>query len=513
MPRPALVLAATSLAAFTATLDNTVVAVALRDLQRSLGSGVTGLQGVVTAYLVALAALLLAGGALVDRWGAHRVLQLGLAVFAGASVGCATAGSVETLIWWRAVQGTGAALMLPGGLAVLADSRPDPADRRRAIGLWAAAAASALVAGPVVGGALVAAHGWPAVFWINLPLCGLVALAIVRRTGARPARQHAFDGPGTVLTCLVLGLATYAVVLLGRGGQSGRALSCLVLSGLATAALAMVERRRNDPLLPADLLATRGFRGAVLGTAVASLALFVLLVFVSLFLELVQDLDAGQTGLLLLPLPLALVVAAALSGRWHAVVGPLVVGLLVSAAGLLVLGLRLRTGTSHTELRLVLAVIGAGVGLTTAPLVSVALAVAQEARAGLAAAAVSVARELGGVLAIAGLGSLAVARLSARLTTTLADGGVSPANRPELVNALLGARASEVRRLLLQDLTLPQALALGGRIADSATESFVASTRLVLLGAGATSLFAAVACGWLLTNAGSDQRGESSAGS
>ena len=147
-----LVLVATSAAAFTATLDNTVVAVALRDLQRDLGAGVTGLQGVVTAYTVALAALLLTGGALVDTLGARRVLLAGLAVFGLASLGCALSTTVVTLVACRAAQGAGAALLLPGGLAVLAASYPDPVARRRAVGVWAGVGGSALVAGPVVGG-------------------------------------------------------------------------------------------------------------------------------------------------------------------------------------------------------------------------------------------------------------------------------------------------------------------------------------------------------------------------
>jgi DHA2 family methylenomycin A resistance protein-like MFS transporter len=499
--RGRLVLIATSLAAFTATLDNTVVAVALRDVQRDLGSGVTGLQGVVTAYTVTLAALLLAGGALVDIIGARRVLHLGLIGFAAASIGCATSGSVTALVTWRAVQGIGAALLLPGGLAVLAAAYPDPVRRKHAVGLWAAAGGLALVAGPVVGGELVARHGWPSVFWVNVPLCVLVLVLLVpaRASQGRVEQgRRTFDALGTVLTCGALGSATYAVVLAGRHGLSAGVALALLVSAAAAALLWLVERRTTDPLLPGVLLRSRVFSGAMFGAFAAALAVFVLMVFLSLFLQLVQDLDARQTGMVLLPLPLALVVAAPLAGRWHAVVAPVVLGLVLAGTGLVGLGLALHAGTGRHEVEAWLALVGAGVGLTTAPLVTAALAIAGDARAGLAAASVNVARELGGVVAIGGLGALAVARLSARLTDVLTTIGVPAHLRPEMLDLMLGARRTEARRVLLRDVGVDKALAGAQLLQDSATASFVASTRLVLQSAGVVLLVLAVLSGLLL---------------
>jgi DHA2 family methylenomycin A resistance protein-like MFS transporter len=495
--RPRLVLVATSLAAFTATLDNTVVAVALRDMQVSLGSGVSGLQGIVTAYTVALAALLLAGGALVDVAGAKRVLLAGVAVFGTASAGCAAAGTVSELIAWRAVQGAGAALVLPGGLAVLAASYPDPIRRRRAVGIWAASAGVALVTGPIVGGALVAARGWPSVFWVNLPLCALVA-ALVIPAPSGPRRPRSLDVPGALLTCAVLGPMAYGVVLAGRGGSAGRAALCGLVALVALAALVVVERRQTEPLLPADLVRDRHFSGATLGAFAGALAVFVLLVFLSLYLQLVQDFDAAATGVILLPLPAALIATSALTGRWHAVVLPVTVGLVVAGVGLTRLGLVLDATSSRTEIGVLLALIGVGVGLTTAPLVTAALAAAGEPRAGLAAAGVSTARELGGVIAIGGLGSVAVARLSGQLTEALADAGVTAAGRPALVDALLGARKPEVRRLLLDELGLDRTLALNQALSDTATASFLTSTQLVLVLAGGVLLASALVCGLTL---------------
>ena len=496
MRRAPLVLVATSLAAFTATLDNTVVAVALRAMQKDLGASVPGLQGVVTAYTVSLAALLLVGGGLVDLLGAKRVLLGGLAVFAAASAGCALAPSTSWLVAARAVQGVGASLLLPGGLAVLAAAYPVAELRRRAIGVWAGAGGLALVAGPVLGGALVQAFDWESVFWLNVPLCALVAL-VVSGTPVVPATGGRLDVTGAALTCATLGLATYAVVLAGRHGLSLGV--GLALGGAAAAAVGLARaERRPDPLLPAVLLSDRRFSGGALGAFAASLAVFVLMVFIALYLELVQKLDAQGAGLVLLPLPLALVVVAPVAARLRATALPVALGLLVSAGGLLALGVVLREDTGHPLLEVLLAVVGAGVGLTTAAVVSSAVDAAGSERAGLAAATVNVARELGGVVAVAGLGALAVARLTARLSDRLTSAGVSSGQKPHLLDLLLQADSDGVRRQLLRDIGVDGTLKLGNGLVDTASASFVASTRVVLVVAGAFLLLLSAVTGRLL---------------
>lgn len=535
MRAPVIVLVATSVATFTANLDNTVVAVALRDVQTDLGSGVLGLQGVVTAYTVTLAALLLAGGALVDAVGGRRVLLLGVLVFAGASALCAEAGSVTSLVVWRVVQGLGAALLLPGGLAVLAQAYPDPVRRRRAVAVWAAVGGAALVAGPVVGGELVDHHGWPAVFWVNVPLCALVVLLLAplprsrdqqdlsprtrrRRVSRRPvdhewgagagSRGRAGTGvwPGAALTALVLGAATYAVVLLGRHTLAWAPVGLLCVAALGGVALVRVESRSASPLLPGRLVRDRRFQGATLAAFAAALAVFVLMVFVSLFLQLVQGHDARAAGRVLLALPVALVVSAVLTSRSHALVLPVLVGLLLAGAGLLGLGAAVHVGVPDSTVTAWLAVVGTGAGLTTAPVVAATLASAGADRVGLASASVTVARELGGVVAVAGLGALAVARLTARLTTTLVATGVPAGDRAGLLDALLRADRPDVRRQLVESVGAARALGAYGRFQAEATASFVSSTRWVLTGAGAVLLVLAAVSAWLLT---SDDRGES----
>ena len=490
-----LVLVATSLAAFTATLDNTVVAVALRDIQADLGAGVTQLQGVVTAYTVVLAALLLTGGTLADVAGRRRVFLAGLGIFATASAACALSDSAGALIAARAVQGAGAALVLPGGLAVLAAAYPEPGPRARAIGLWAATGASALVAGPIVGGLLVAASGWPAIFWVNLPLCLLIAAVVaVVPAGPPPTRERRLDLPGQALVAIGLAAGTYAVVLAGRDGLG---LPVVLSGGLATVALvgfAAVERRTADPVLPLTLLGDRRFLGATVGAFAASLAVFVLLVFLSLFLQLVERRDALPSAVRLLPLTVTLLIAAPVAGRWAAARGPrqpVVLGLLLCTVGLGLLGLRLRQQMPDLELAFLLALSGTGLGLTTAPVVAASLESVARSRSGLAAATVNVARELGGVVAVAGLGALVVARLGSDLTVRLLDLQVPAGRTGVLVEALLrGASQREVVDLSAGQVPISALLGLR----DAAEASYVVSVRLALIGAAVVLALCAAFC-------------------
>jgi DHA2 family methylenomycin A resistance protein-like MFS transporter len=490
--RRRLVLVATCLASFTATLDNTVVAVALRDIQRDLGAGVSGLQGVVTAYTVALAALLLTGGTLVDVAGRRRMFVVGLAVFAGASIGCASAGSVTALVVARAVQGAGAALVIPGGLAVLADAYPDAGPRARAIGIWAATGALALATGPIVGGLLVAAHGWRAVFEVNVPLCLAVAIVVLLagHDAHRPGTRR-LDLPGQILVALGLATTTYAVVLVGRDGWTRDVAVSATVGVAALLAFVVVERRSADPLLPRGLLTEKTFLGTTAAALAASLAVFVLLVFLSLFLQLVQQLDALPAAVRLLPLTIGLVMTA-MPAAWLAHRRgprlPVVAGLLVSAVAILLLGQALSPGIGAVHLGALLAAVGIGLGLTGAPVVAASLDAMTSDRSGLAAGVVNTAREVGGVIAIGGLGALVVSRLAADLTTRLVALGVPDGRAAVLVDAVLrGEDQTQVVKRAGPTVGLDALL----KLRQLAAASYVSSTRVALTGAAAVLVLAA----------------------
>jgi DHA2 family methylenomycin A resistance protein-like MFS transporter len=501
------VLLATCLAGFTATLDNTVVAVALVDMQADLDAGVAQLQGVVTAYTVALAALLLTGGTLADVAGRRRVFVAGLAVFAAASAACALAPSATALIAARAVQGVGAALVLPGSLAVLAAAYPETGPRARAVGIWAASGASALVAGPIVGGLLVSRFSWPAIFWVNLPLCAAVAaVALLSPAGAAPSRARRLDLPGQLLAAVGLAAATYAVVLAGAEGLTTATAVSAAVAVAALTAFGVVERRTADPVLPLSLLRRRDFVGATVGAFAASLAVFVLLIFLSLFLQLVQQRAPLPTAVRLLPLTAALVVVAPFAGRLAAARGPrtpVVAGLLVAAAGLALTGLRLADDLGTGELALLLTICGVGLGLTTAPVVTASLDAVTGDRSGLGAATVNVAREVGGIVAVAGLGALVLSRLAADLTGRLLGLGVPGTRADVLVEGLLrGADAREVVALGAGEVPFDALLALR----SAAESSYVVSVRVALVGAAVLLALSALAAAATLGRPRADQQ-------
>ncbi|MDX6216286.1 MAG: hypothetical protein QOG99_1870, partial [Frankiales bacterium] len=223
----------------------------------------------------------------------------------------------------------------------------------------------------------------------------------------------------------------------------------------------------------------------VVGAFAASLAVFVLMVFVALFLELVQSVSARDAGLVLLPLPLALALVAPFVARGTAVARPVALGLLLSGGALVALGVVLRQTTGHLLIGVLLAVVGAGVGLTTAPVVSAAVESAGAHRAGLAAGTVTVARELGGVVAVAGLGALAVSRLTGRLSAELTSAGVPAAKKPPVLDLLLRGDSDGVRHALLKvGLEPDQLIRLGSTLPDTAKANFVSSTQVVLVVAG-----------------------------
>jgi MFS transporter, DHA2 family, methylenomycin A resistance protein len=354
--RPAAVLTVMCVGMFLVLLDVTVVNVALPSIGAGFGIGSEGLAWVVDGYAFAIAGLLLAGGALGDRIGHRRIVMVGLAVFGVASAGCGLAPTLAVLVGARAVQGAGAALLLPGSLAVIAHAYPDRAAQARALGIWAGISSLALPAGPLLGGLLVTAGGWRLVFGVNIPV---VAAALV----AVPA--------------LVAGTRTRT----GRGqGSPGRAL-------LTKAAFV-------GPNLAALLM-----------NFVVNGCLFVL----TLYLQGVRHLGALAAGLALLPLFVPLAALAPLAGRLTGRFGPrpvLIAGAAVATAGAAGLGLLGPAGSYLVVLPAMLG-LGIGSGLFTAPVVTSAVRALPPAWSGLAAGVNNTARQCGTALGVAVFGAVA----------------------------------------------------------------------------------------------------------
>jgi DHA2 family methylenomycin A resistance protein-like MFS transporter len=398
-----------SLGYFMVILDATVVNVALPALGRGLHTGVSGLQWIVDAYTLVLAALLLAGGSLADRLGGRRVLQAGLALFSGASAACGLAPGVWFLVGARAVQGLGAALVVPASLALIRAAFSDSRARAHAFGVWAAVAGVAAASGPIVGGALVSAVGWRAVFLVNLPV-GAAAMALTAiAVPAPPPRPARLDPAGQLLAIATLVLLTLALIDAGSlGWSAGRVLALFAAAVVALALFLGQERHTGAPMLPLWLFA-RGQLSA--GTAVGfliNLGFYGELFVLSLYFQGARGYSAFHTGLAFLPLAATTSVSSALSGRVFARAGvrlAMLLGLLTGAGGLLLLALA-SLRTPYWLLVAPLALTGFGMAFTMPAATAAVVEAAPAERAGLAAGVVNAARQTGGTIGVALLGTL-----------------------------------------------------------------------------------------------------------
>lgn len=400
------VLLAAILGSGLAFLDGTAVNVILPVLGRELGATLGELQWTLDAYLLTLSSLLLPAGALGDRHGRRRVFTVGLVWFAVASLLCGLAPTAGALAVSRAVQGVGAALLVPGSLALLRSCFA-PEDQGRAIGAWAGLSGVTTAVGPLLGGWLAEAVSWRAVFLVNLPIAALgvfVAVRFVPESRAPSARR--LDLPGAALAALGLAAITYALIEATSGAvRSTRVLAGAAAGVAALVAFAFVERRRSaNAMLPPSLFRSLQFTGANATT----LALYFGLGGATFLLMLQLQRDLGWTplasGASLLPLTLLLLVLSPRSSRLAARVGnrPLMTaGALVAAAGLALLA-RAEPGASYLAGVLPgVATLGVGLGLAVAPLTSAALSAVEPDRAGVASAVNNAAARVAGLLAVA----------------------------------------------------------------------------------------------------------------
>jgi DHA2 family methylenomycin A resistance protein-like MFS transporter len=402
---------------FMVMLDNTVVNVALPSIQRELDATVPGLSLVLDAYILVFASLLLTAGSLGDRFGRRRVFRAGLVVFTAASALCGLAPTLPALVAARALQAVGAAALLPGSLAILTATFPDPRERVQAIGLWSGVSAMALAAGPVIGGLLTDAFGWRWVFFVNLPV-GVAAVVVAGRVVAesRDPAASRLDLPGLLLGSLGLGAVTLGLIESGQRGWGSPEIAGLLAAGvLLLAGFVATEARRRRPMLSLRFFRDGAFSAA---NAVVLLAGFGLLGFVffnTLYFQAVQGWSPLQAGLRSLPNTLTVVVCAPLAGRLASRYGyrvPVTAGLLLASAGLWALT-GIEPGTPYLQLWWKLALFGAGLGLSISPATAAGVAAMPGTQAGVASAVISTSRQVGGALGVAVLGAVAAARYGA----------------------------------------------------------------------------------------------------
>lgn len=390
-------------------MDMTVLNVALPDLTEDLRAGALAQLWIVDVYSLVLAGLLVPVAALADRWGRRRMLLTGFTIFAVASLAALVARSPGDVIAVRALLGVGGAMIMPATLSLIRALFPDARERAFALGLWAATAAVGGAVGPIVGGALLSAFSWHAAFLVNVPLMVVALVAgLLLLPESRSERPGRVDAIGTVLSVAGMVAAVYGVKHLGKGDVDVATLLVLV-AGLAMLAL-FVRRclRQDEPMLAVRLFANRVFRSGVVTALVSSTAMMALLFVGSQWLQLVQGWSPLTAGVALLPMALGGLVgpplAPAVAAR-HGARNVIVAGLVLLAAGMATLWLLPRP-MPYAGVAVALLLVGFGtaaLGLASALIMGAAPA----HQAGSAAAVEEMSYEIGGVLGIALLGSLA----------------------------------------------------------------------------------------------------------
>lgn len=403
-------LVATSLGFAVIQLDVTVVNVAIRQIGRTFGTGVSSLQWIVGAYTLTFAALMLTAGAMGDRFGARRIFTGGFVIFVLSSVVCGLAPSVDVLIMARAVQGCGAALLGACSLALLNYTFRDGMERSRALAWWAAGGSAALSGGPVLGGVLIATVGWRGIFFINVPV-GAVGLWLTRRCLAETAlaRERSLDLAGSLLVTIALTALAASLIEAGSLGLGDTS----ILAGLAVAVLGAIgflvrEARANEPMLALSLFRKRRFTApAVIGMSV-NLCFYGLIFVFSLLFQTAHGLTALQTGIAFIPMTAAILAGNLLTGRLAGRIGA-ARAMLTGIVAMILGCVALLWSDAHTPLAAIVAaqtLLGGGLGLLVPPMTGMLMGSVDRSRSGIASGALTTMRQTGSLLGVALFGSL-----------------------------------------------------------------------------------------------------------
>ncbi len=407
--RTAWTLAVTSAALFMASLDNLVVTTALPSIREHLHASLQGLQWTVNAYTLTFAVLLLTGASLGERYGRRRMFVIGLAVFTAGSAAAALAPGIGWLIAARAVQGVGAAIVVPLTLTLLSAAVP-PQRRGMALGIWGAVGGLAIAIGPLVGGAVVEGASWQWIFWLNVPI-GIALLPIAR---ARLTESHgpatSLDLPGVVLASLgLLGIVYGVVSGNDHGWTSATVLAPIVIGALLVAGFVAWELRARQPMLPMHLFRSRGFTMTNAASLLMFFGMFGSIFLLAQFLQVVQGYSPLEAGLRTLPWTGMPVLIAPLAGALSDRIGGrslLVTGLALQAIGLGWLAAVASPTVPYATLVPAFVVAGVGMSLFFAPVANVVLSSVRRDQEGIASGANNAIRELGGVFGIAVLGAV-----------------------------------------------------------------------------------------------------------
>ncbi|GAB4005949.1 MFS transporter [Nocardioides ultimimeridianus] len=419
------VLAICCMSLFIVGVDATGVNLALPSISRDLAATGSELQWVIDAYTLVLASLLMLSGSMGDRLGRRSVFQTGLVLFGLGSLLCSAAQTPGFLVAARAVQAVGGSMLNPVAMSIITNTFREPRERAQAIGLWGATVGLSMALGPVLGGVLVDAVGWRAIFWLNIPVVvAALALTAVFVPESRADRVRRLDPVAQVLVVGLLASLTYAIIE-GRslGWGSTTVLGCFTAAGVAVVMLVGYELRRTEPLLDPRFFASIPFSGAVLSAILGFCAMGGFLFLNTLYLQDVRGLSPLQAGLMTLPMASATAVMSPISGRIVGAVGPRV-PMVVAGAGIALSALmllRVESGTPMAYLGVAYLAFGIGFGMLNAPITNAAVSGMPRAQAGVAAAIASTSRQVGVSLGVAVLPTIAYGHLHGAASTGLAD--------------------------------------------------------------------------------------------
>ncbi|MEY9847843.1 MFS transporter [Streptacidiphilus sp. MAP5-3] len=413
--RRRLILATSCLSMFITALDNSIVNLALPDIQHDLNASVSSLQWIADAYTMVMATLLLTAGATADRWGRRKVFLTGLAVFTVASLLCGLAPSGGWLIAFRALQAIGGAMLNPIAMSIISTTFPEPALRARAFGVWSSVYGASMAAGPLVGGLLVGTVGWRSIFWVNVPV-GILAIALTLTfiPESRAERARRLDPVGQGLVMVFLLPLTYAVIeATGLGWSSPQILVCLGVAAVALIGLLGYESRREDPLVDLRFFRSFPFSGATLTAVAAFVSLGGFLFVSNLYLQDARGFSALRSSLYLLPMAAMTLIFAPISGRIAGARGTriplLLAGVAMTLSGLMLTGLG--PTTPDWWVLVAFGLFGVGFAMVNAPITSTAVSGMPRSQAGVASAIASTSRFVGQELGVAIIGSVVAAGL------------------------------------------------------------------------------------------------------
>jgi EmrB/QacA subfamily drug resistance transporter len=487
------VLANSILASGMVFIDGTVANVALPALQQAFDTGVAQVQWVVEAYALLLSTLLLLGGAMGDRYGRRRVFAAGVLVFGAASIACGLAQTVGQLIWARALQGVGGALLVPGSLALISASFPEQL-RGKAIGTWSGWTAITAAVGPVLGGFLIEHLSWRYAFLVNIPFVLAVLVLTFRHVPeSRGGAAGPLDWAGALLASLALGGLVYGLIEApARGWLDAGVMASLALAPLGLAAFLAVERHHPAPLLPLALFRVRDFSAANLLTLLLYAALGALMFFLPLDLIWVQGYSATQAGAALVPFILLMFALSGWAGGLvdrYGARGPLVAGPLVTAAGFAAFMLPGAGGSYWTSFFPAILLLGFGMTVTVAPLTTTVMNALDAAHAGVASGVNNAVSRAAGLLAIALLGIVMQRAYDGEL-----DRRIAATQLPAALVQQLDAQRGKLAAPALPPSTPPAARKA---VEDAVAGAFVHGFRW-MMGMSALLALGGAVCAWAM---------------